>query len=176
MTLAELVEAYNAGVVAQDTFIWTDGMDDWKPLSEVETVVTALHAGAAATAPVSSFQAQEPAYVAPAAAPASAPEMAAAAPVAAAFAEPRRAAVVKREARARDLFGSGGGGEEVQTSAPVVPQMMPTASMDDATSKMTGQRNENSVLFSLAVLTKDAESAPRRRRRGQRARIPTTRA
>ncbi len=160
MTLAELVEAYNAGVVAQDTFIWTDGMDDWKPLSEVETVVTALHAGAAATAPASSFQAQEPAYVAPAAAPASAPEMAAAAPVAAAFAEPRRAAVVKREARARDLFGSGGGGEEVQTSAPVVPQMMPTASMDDATSKMTGQRNENSVLFSLAVLTKDAGERP----------------
>ncbi len=161
MSLGELVEAYNAGTVAQDTFIWTDGMDDWKPLSDVEAVVSALHAGAAA-APGPSFQAQavEPAFPAPAAAaPASAP-MAAAAPVAAVAAEPRRAAVAKREARARDLFGSGGGGEEVQTSAPVVPQMMPTAAMDDAASKMTGQRNENSVLFSLAVLTKDAGDRP----------------
>jgi predicted Zn finger-like uncharacterized protein len=161
MTLSELVEAYNAGTVAQDTFIWTDGMDDWKPLSEVEAVVSALHAGAgAAPGPAFPSQAVEPAYTAPAAAaaPASAPMMAAAAPIAAA--EPRRAAVVKREARARDLFGSGGGGEEVQTSAPVVPQMMPTGAMDDAASKMTGQRNENSVLFSLAVLTKDAGDRP----------------
>ena len=165
MSLAELVEAYNAGAVAQDTFIWTDGMDDWKPLSDVEAVVSALHGAAGAPAPA--FQAPEPAYVAPAAGPASAPRMAAAPVAVAVAAEPRRAAVVKREARgARDLFGGGGvGGEEVQTSAPVVPQMMPTSAVDDA-SKMTGQRNENSVLFSLAVLTKDAgerpeEAAPR---------------
>ena len=92
-------------------------------------------------------------------------------------AEPRRAAVVKREARgARDLFGGGSvGGEEVQTSAPVVPA-------DDAHGRrgrrqqMTGQRNENSVLFSLAVLTKDAGSAPRKQRRGPPARRRTTRA
>jgi predicted Zn finger-like uncharacterized protein len=160
MSLAELVEAYNAGAVAQDTFIWTDGMDDWKPLSDVEVVVSALH-GAASASPGAAFPspAQEPAYVAPAA-PASAPMMAAAPVAVAVAAEPRRAAVVKRDARARDLFGGGGvGGEEVQTSAPVVPQMMPASAMDDA-SKMTGQRNENSVLFSLAVLTKDAGDRP----------------
>src|ERR1019366_9510050 len=62
-----------------------------------------------------------------------------------------------REARARDLFGTGVAAEEVQTSAPAVPQMMSTGAVDDATNKMTGQRNENSVLFSLAVLTKDAD-------------------
>ncbi len=163
MTLGELVEAYNAGTVAQDTFIWTDGMDDWKPLSDVEAVVSALQAGAGAPAAAPSApMLEEPAYAAPAAAPASAP-MAAAAPVAVAVvAEPRRAAVVKREARARDLFGGGGGvgTEEVQTSAPAVPQMMSAGAVDDATSKMTGQRNENSVLFSLAVLTKDAGDRP----------------
>jgi predicted Zn finger-like uncharacterized protein len=162
MSLADLIVAYNAGAVAQDTFIWTDGMDDWKPLSDVESVVAALH-GAAAPAPAAfQAEAEEPAYAAPAAAPASAP-MIAAAPVAVAVAaEPRRAAVVKREARARDLFGGGGGvgGEEVQTSAPAVPQMMSPAAVDDAASKMTGQRNENSVLFSLAVLTKDAGDRP----------------
>jgi predicted Zn finger-like uncharacterized protein len=162
MTLGELVVAYNAGTVAQDTFIWTDGMDDWKPLSEVEAVVSALHAGTGApTAAGSAPSLEEPSYPAPTA-PASAP-MAAAAPVAVAVAaEPRRAAVVKREARARDLFGGGGGvgAEEVQTSAPAVPQMMSAGAVDDATSKMTGQRNENSVLFSLAVLTKDAGDRP----------------
>src|SRR5580693_10671928 len=51
MTLAELIEAYNAGTVAQDTFIWTDGMDDWKPLSDVEAVVSALHGAAGAPGP-----------------------------------------------------------------------------------------------------------------------------
>ncbi len=157
MSISELVDAYNAGVVGQDTFIWTDGMDDWKPLSDVEAVVSALHAGAHAPA----AQAQEPAYSAPIA-PEPAPMVAAAAPVAVSMAaEPRRAAVVKREARgARDLFGGGVGGEEIQTSAPVNPQMMASAGMDDAASKMTGQRNENSVLFSLAVLTKDAGERP----------------
>jgi hypothetical protein len=38
--------------------------------------------------------------------------------------------------------------------------MMSSAAVDDAASKMTGQRNENSVLFSLAVLTKDAGDRP----------------
>jgi predicted Zn finger-like uncharacterized protein len=163
MSITELVEAYNAGVVGQDTFIWTDGMDDWKPLSEVEAVVSALHAGAGAAPAVA-----EPAYTPPVViAPEPAPIAAMAAPVAVPVAaEPRRAAVAKRDARgARDLFGGGVGGEEVQTSAPVVPQMMASGGLDDA-SKMTGQRNENSVLFSLAVLTKDAgerpeESAPK---------------
>ena len=162
MSISELVEAYNAGVVGQDTFIWTDGMDDWKPLSEVEAVVSALHAGAGAAPAVA-----EPAYTPPViVAPEPAPMAAMAAPVAVPVAaEPRRAAVAKRDARARDLFGGGVGGEEVQTSAPVVPQMMASGGLDDA-SKMTGQRNENSVLFSLAVLTKDAgerpeESAPK---------------
>src|ERR1700722_2371347 len=60
MSVRELIDAYNAGVVAQDTFIWTDGMDDWKPLSEVEAVVSALH-GAAGGAPPS-FHAPRAAY------------------------------------------------------------------------------------------------------------------
>jgi predicted Zn finger-like uncharacterized protein len=157
MSLAELIEAYNAGSIAQDTFIWTDGMDDWKPLAEVEPVISALHAGHAPAAPPMAAEPEyrppvdEIPYVAPAAAPApAAVAMAAAeAPV-----EPRRAAV-KREARARDLFAGGGGGEEVQTSAPAHPQMMNAGAVDDAASKLTGQRNENSVLFSLAVLTKE---------------------
>jgi predicted Zn finger-like uncharacterized protein len=171
MSLAELMDAYNSGLVTQDTFIWTDGMEDWKPLAEVETVVEALHANAGspavAEAPAGfSFDpaaAHQPSAVEPPTtfdAPAFGAPYADQAATAAPAQEAKRAAV-RREARGRDLFGGGGGfgaGEEVQTSAPSMPQGM--TPHDDVT-KMTGERNENSVLFSLAVLTKNAdERAP----------------
>jgi predicted Zn finger-like uncharacterized protein len=181
MSLAELVDAYNSGGITQDTFIWTDGMDDWRPLAEVEPVVTALHASAAQSLAPQQPAAQaahavrashapaayEPApaaaaYQAPAAAAYQAPAAAAygvaAAPVAASYGaqapvqEAKRAAV-KREARGRDLFSTQVG-EDVQTSAGSASNMM-SPPVDDG--KLTGQRNENSVLFSLAVLTKNAE-------------------
>jgi predicted Zn finger-like uncharacterized protein len=182
MSLAELVEAYNSGTVTQDSFIWTEGMGDWKPLGEVEAVVSALHANAsesAAGAREEPAVALASAYPAPAAqVPASAfpaPVSYDPAPVlaAAAAAEPSpakaegRRAAVKREGRGRDLFGSGASGASglgdassqdfgVETSAPLMgaPGVMPP--MDDP-NRLTGERNENSVLFSLAVLTKNAE-------------------
>jgi predicted Zn finger-like uncharacterized protein len=162
MSLTELMNAYNSGVVAQDTFVWTEGMQDWQALSEVEAVVSALHAAAAAPPAVAvggySYNPPVPAVAAPAyEAPAPAPvyERAAAyggglvaqAAVAPA-AEPKRAAVVRRESRARDLFATRTG-EEAQAGA--------TASLDEDDSRLTGQRNENSVLFSLEHLTKNAE-------------------
>jgi predicted Zn finger-like uncharacterized protein len=177
MSLAELVEAYNASVVTQDTFIWTDGMDDWRPLGEVDAVVAALHAaaagdgdGAQAAAETGGGDAATQAFSYDAAAYGSSYGQAAQAPVMEAAAaepapEPRRAAV-KREARSRDLFGEGGGGDEVQTSAPSMAHAQSAARaappvMDDAASKMTGERNENSVLFSLAVLTQATGPAER---------------
>ena len=171
MTLAELVDAYNASVVTQDTFIWTDGMDDWKPLSEVEAVVNALHASAGqlAIGTPGAFEApglgsgepsgaEAPAAYEPAAAPAPAYEAQAA--FAAPAPEPKRAAVQRREVRGRDLFATNAG-EEVQTSAPAVTSgMAPAGGPSLGGDALTGQRNENSVLFSLAVLTKDADERP----------------
>jgi predicted Zn finger-like uncharacterized protein len=172
MTLAEVVEAYNAGIVTQETFIWSDGMDDWRPLGEVVAVVAALRGsapapplaeggvtlGSAGAAPPPAAAAPEAraaaTYEAPAAdAPAYEPAPAYVAPPP----EPKRAAVAKRETRARDLFATSTGGEELITSAPVAPEGMAPAL--DASSP-TGQRNENSVLFSLAVLTKNADARP----------------
>ncbi len=159
MSLTELVDAYNSGTVTQETFIWTDGMDDWKPLAEVEAVVSALHASAgqpAAAPQAAPALAFEPPPPAAAPAPSFAAPMAAQASAAPA-AEPKRAAV-KREARGRDLFGTT---DDVQTSAAASPAGLSPA-VDDG--KLTGQRNESSVLFSLAVLTKStdqpAASAP----------------
>ncbi|HEY8038939.1 MAG TPA: zinc-ribbon domain-containing protein [Polyangiaceae bacterium] len=163
LTLAELVDAYNTGVVTQETFIWCDGMDDWRPLAEVESVVAALHASAGqmAAGTAGAFEPHgSPSYDAPAAHVPSYEPPAAAAPAyeapvayAAPAAEAKRAAVVKRsEARGRDLFSTNAG-EDIQTSAPAVTHGM--AATGDA--GLTGQRNENSVLFSLAVLTKNSE-------------------
>ena len=183
LTLSELVDAYNAGVITQDTFIWCDGMDDWWPVAEVEAVVVAaLHASANQFAASSASRAAAfeprgaPAYEAPAATsyepPAAADPPGYDAPAAAYVApaayaapatqatpapEPTRAAVAKREARARDLFATNAG-EELHTSAPVTAHAMAPPAGD--ASSLTGQRNENSVLFSLAVLTKSADARP----------------
>jgi predicted Zn finger-like uncharacterized protein len=175
MSLEELVTAYNAGEVTQDAFIWTEGMEDWKPLGEVDTVVSALYAfagqaaspeagGHAAPAPVAASPAYEAASPSPRMehAPAAygtgiaAHAVAVGADIRAAGGdpapEPRRAAVVKREARARDLFATRSG-EELQGSAPMPPGSSPPGTDD---SRLTGQRNENSVLFSLDHLTRNA--------------------
>jgi predicted Zn finger-like uncharacterized protein len=164
LTMSELVDAYNTGVVTQDTFIWCDGMDDWRPLAEVDVVVNALHASAnqIPLGTPGAFEPQAPAaYEAQAAAAsyeppaAEAPAYEAPAAYAAPAPEPKRAAVAKREARARDLFATNAG-EELHTSAPASPHAMAPAG--DA--GLTGQRNENSVLFSLAVLTKETDARP----------------
>jgi predicted Zn finger-like uncharacterized protein len=174
MSLAELVAAYHAGEVAQDVFIWTEGMDDWKALGEVDAVVSALYAfgppggsaspGARADVAPAAVAAS-PAYEPAAAQPAfdrferPAPAVAEEAPhPAAVVAEPKRAAVVKREARARDLFATRSG-EELHTSAPMVPGTMPAVGGADD-ERLTGQRNENSVLFSLDHLSRNAGPAP----------------
>jgi predicted Zn finger-like uncharacterized protein len=164
VSLAELVDLYNAGAVNQETFIWTDGMDDWKPLAEVEAVVSALNAGTASP-PVATDPPRAAASFVPAAA-SSGPSFAASPGVQAASAtasvEPKRAAVKREGGRSRDLFGTT---DDIQTSASASPSKGAAAqaaglspAVDD--SKLTGERNESSVLFSLAVLTKSADAAP----------------
>src|SRR5262245_31219262 len=49
MTVAQLVDAYNTGVIGADTYVWKDGMTDWVPLAEVQEVVASL-GGASAPA------------------------------------------------------------------------------------------------------------------------------
>jgi predicted Zn finger-like uncharacterized protein len=132
MTVAEIVAAYNASQITQDTYLWADGFADWKPLAEVDEVVAALNAGAAA----------------PAAAPS---------PFASAAASPARtAARTAGRAPAPDLFGgidAAGGEDDVSTSAPDAGRG--SAAAAPATGG-TGARNESSVLFSLSALTSAA--------------------
>jgi predicted Zn finger-like uncharacterized protein len=142
MSVPEIVGAYNAGQITQDTYLWADGFADWKPLSEVEEVVAALS-------------------------PAGSPAAPAAAPWASAAASPARtAARTAGRAPAPDLFGgidAAGSEDDVATSAPdhsSAPRGggggLGLGGGSSGGSGSTGARNESSVLFSLSALTSAA--------------------
>jgi predicted Zn finger-like uncharacterized protein len=190
MTLDELVDAYRAALVNQETFIWTEGMDDWKTLAEVGVVVAAIHPPeppALVAAPASGGLALPNGFghaaygAAPAAigvadsggegqdatrvydiraAEAAADPLAGEA-AARGRAEPKRAAVVKRDTHARDLFASRVSPDELHgahlEAGAAALHAEGAPSLESEAGKRPGERNENSVLFSLAVLTKSTE-------------------
>jgi predicted Zn finger-like uncharacterized protein len=130
MSTAELVSGWKSGAVTTDAFVWKEGMSDWLPILECAELTALLNAAPAAAEPK------------PAAQPA----------VRAGSTRPIAAARTGGRVQVgTDLFAgaaaSGSESEEVNTSAPVLPQ---GARGDDG--KPTGQRNENSVLFSLDAL------------------------
>ena len=149
MTDAEVVAAYEAGVIGAETFCWKDGMSDWLPLREVETLYEACNATRAVAPPQ------------PVAAPRSQGQRAAPVAEYAASSNGSANGGAARRAGGRapgaDLFhgaAQAGGEEDVMTSAPAgAPQ-----SYDEQ--KPTGARNENSVLFSLSALTSKGTDRP----------------
>jgi predicted Zn finger-like uncharacterized protein len=129
MTTQEIVDGWKTGLVTTDAFVWKDGMADWMPVLDHPDLKPLLASAAPA--------------VASAGLPASS-------------GGPARLAGTGRlaSAGAVDLFGGvdvAGSEEEedISTSAPAVPQAG-TQPYDDG--KLTGARNENSVLFSLDSL------------------------
>lgn len=160
MTIPELVAAYQSQVVTADTYVWADGMGDWQPLGQVEPIVSALSAGAPAAAPAYAGT-PTPMAVAPmAAAPpaASSAEAAASAASLAASASARPAA--RRETGKRaDVFGNEKS-DDVATSAPLFSASAKAAASSAAAAAKTGQREENSVLFSLSALTSKPGAPP----------------
>ena len=172
LTDGEIADAYHSGVVDDETFCWKDGMTDWLPIREIEQ----LHAACTATRATSAHPSTMPpdgvtkiqqtgpglfgASPSPAAAYAAPRPMAGQAGNGAMM-SPNPTAAARRaggRAPAADLFGGAaqaGSEEDVMTSAPVG---MPEAHEDPA--KLTGQRNENSVLFSLNALTSPGPTGP----------------
>ncbi len=182
MTSAQLAQAYAAGTISGETYVWRDGMGDWLPLSSVPELASAVSrpgpaAGAGYGAPasypppgdadegahdnastvafaVSPFhqpgaQAAYAAATAPAADPA---------PTAAATAAARRATAGRGGV---DLFG--GSSERRAEGGGMFPAGQAAAAASD--DRLVGERNENSVLFSLSALTA-SESANRPGRGG----------
>lgn len=143
MTVAEIVVAYNSGMVNADTFVWADGFADWTALAQVEELVAALHAAAqqdtsvaltdetssasASTAPDESPWDQQPSAAGGGA----------------------------------DLFGnvaSAGGLDDHVPAARPAPERSPFGG-GGGLADATGARNESSVLFSLSALTSSASTS-----------------
>lgn len=131
MSTDELVRGWQSGAVTTDAFVWKEGMGDWLPILECAELTALLNAAPAAAEPKPAAQ-----------------------PAARAAVSTRPVAAARTGGRVQvgtDLFSgaaaSDSEGEDVNTSAPVLPQ---GARGDDG--KPTGQRNENSVLFSLDAL------------------------
>jgi len=142
MTAGEIADAYRAGTITDDTYVWADGMSDWQTVLENPEVAAAI-SGGGAPAPAPSFQ--------------GVPDFEAAA------AEPARAA--RKEPKAsRDLFGaapaaspSAGGLFGSSSSSSSMGSGGASGAMIGSD---TGKRDENSVLFSLSALTSVEASAP----------------
>jgi predicted Zn finger-like uncharacterized protein len=153
MSTEEIIAAWKSGEVTNDAFVWKDGMGDWVPILESAELAPLLSAGAAAPNPQDGT--------------------------------PFGPTVVTAPVQSARLSGGGRGGgvdlfdananahgpdeEEVATSAPALPTAGSTA-YDDG--KMTGARNENSVLFSLDSLKGGLTAEPKKPPPARKA--PTT--
>jgi predicted Zn finger-like uncharacterized protein len=158
MSVEELVAGYASGLVTSDAFVWKDGMTDWVAVLDSELaplLQNAPRAQAPDAQPVATATAAAVAGAKSPSSPFQAPNFGAPAPAGSRPAAARAAAarVPAQPDNTQDLFGgshaAGSDEDEVATSAPVVPQAGASA-YDDG--KMTGARNENSVLFSLDAL------------------------
>ncbi|AKT41384.1 zinc-ribbon domain-containing protein [Chondromyces crocatus] len=156
LSLPELVSLYQSGAVTADTYVWADGMADWQPLGQVESIVSALSGGTSAdVAPAYSTASEPVAAPSAAAAPAygatsgygAGPSSGGGVSAEAVAASAPRAARRDPAKPSADLFGAGGResqrpSDDVATSAPLF-----------SGGGGAGRREENSVLFSLSALT-----------------------
>jgi predicted Zn finger-like uncharacterized protein len=184
MTAQEIALEYRSGVITDETYCWKDDMADWLPLREIEQLYGAVKIGRAAQPSlvddVSSVPAPAPLFGAnestdsPFAGRANGNGNGSAngnglfgANAEAHAAAPTGAAARRGGGRGQgaDLFGNAeraGGEEDVMTSATSGSRGGGSggggggAAVESA-EKLTGQRNENSVLFSLSALTDNAK-------------------
>lgn len=175
MTAIEIANEYRAGVINDETYCWKDDMADWLPLREIEALYGAVKLG---RQPAHSLHDE---HVAPA------PQSVAPAPLfsagggsdtspfapqgggnlfggaAAEAPAPAAAAAAARRGGGRgqgaDLFGNAGraGGDEDVTTSAARGGGGGAGGGLESNDKLTGQRNENSVLFSLSALTDGAK-------------------
>jgi predicted Zn finger-like uncharacterized protein len=161
LTEAEIRDRLRAGRINSDTLVWKEGFGDWTQFSTVPELTPLL--ARITRHPVAKPTAREPVHAG------AQPAAAAPAAAAAAEADPFAAPTVVTPAGTADLFASSLGAQAVpapvapapsspflfgggpaQPAEPVVAR--PSGGNGAGTTHLTGQRNENSVLFSLANL------------------------
>ncbi|HET7541465.1 MAG TPA: zinc-ribbon domain-containing protein [Polyangiaceae bacterium] len=176
-TVAQIVDLYSAGKIDDEALVWKDGMPDWLSPFDVPELAAAFRAknvAPRAAGPAPSAAAEDEATLV-VRSPLDDPEvqaaLAAAGPIGGASAAkpalasaaekpgeepaPRSAAArVERRAGAVDLFSRASeAGSEGDVSLDLGP------AHEERHQKLTGARNESSVLFSLDALTKGAPKA-----------------
>lgn len=144
LSVAEVQDKFMAGQIDAETYVWREGFADWLPLAQVD-VFAGLAAGGTATggsgaAAVSSMFGSTAMHD-----PGPRND-----PADVFTSGPARA--VPADDDDGDLFGRRGGGGPVVHSA---------QAPDAEAAKMRGQRNENSVLFSLNNLAQLASDSPK---------------
>lgn len=133
MTAREIATAYKNGTITGDTYVWTEGFADWKPLSEVPELLEAVQASSRGQSKQSPWESR-------------------------AGGTSRAAARAGGRSSTADLFGgidTAGSEDDVATSAPDH-----SSSSSHTSTSTTGARNESSVLFSLSALTSAANARP----------------
>jgi predicted Zn finger-like uncharacterized protein len=137
-TPAQLGQMISEEKIGWDAYVWREGFDDWKPAQDIEELVQAImNPGGAPAAEADPFSEAAPVESAP---------VAAAAP----FAAAKSSSIAPKRDAGADLFAASsaspfGGGDDDVVASPSGPRV-------SAQQAMTGQRNENSVLFSLSNL------------------------
>jgi len=150
MTTAEVIEGFRSGLVTSDAFVWKDGMGDWVAIMNCVELAPLLAGPTDPPAPVAVATPMAPQAAGPTL---GGMPMLSGGGAGGGAAAAARAASSKQSAA--DLFGdidvAGSDSEDgdVATSARGVPALPGSTGYDD---KPTGQRNENSVLFSLDSL------------------------
>ncbi|MEJ7729791.1 MAG: DUF4339 domain-containing protein, partial [Polyangiaceae bacterium] len=141
MSTQQLVEDYGRGVISADTYVWRDGMADWLPISDVAELSGRLGVGASAPTPLGLGGTAMMGNAGPALSPFAAPRAAAASPFSASPAP---------TAAARRSGARGGAGVDVFGAA---AEQAAAPDSQAGPDRAVGERNENSVLFSLSALT-----------------------
>src|SRR5689334_7526547 len=144
MTMAEVGQRFSAGQIDADTYVWKEGFADWQPLSQVD-VFAGFAAGGGGGGQAAVANMFGGGMDDGATARADTGDLFAAASAA------RAPAQAEDDDGGGDLFG----GRGAPASAPG-----PAAAASPAQSRLRGERNENSVLFSLGNLAQLASNSP----------------
>lgn len=142
MTAADVEQRYAAGELDSDTYIWREGFADWLPLAQVDTFAGLASAGSTVSAGDSGGGANA---------------------VAAMFGGGDEGGTMRSDPS--DLFAAAssahqGGDDDGGDLFGSAPAPRSTAAHEAAAAKLRGERNENSVLFSLNNLAQLASDKP----------------
>lgn len=156
----EVIAGYLSGEFSGEVYVWRDGMDDWVSIPDAPELAAVIEASKKPTAGASTDEtkAGPKSKALPSVGKGTktgetpAPAEAASAGTSASKKQAARAAGAKRPQSAHDLFAAASAaGSEMDVSV---------SESDEPAQKMTGARNENSVLFSLDALKAGITASP----------------